>query len=130
MSFSDPIADMLARIRNALLARKKTCVVPHSRFKTEIVSVLEQAGYLSGYTVEDLGQNKKEIRISLKYYRNKPVISWIQRVSTPGRRVYGDVKEIQKRAAKVSGFCIISTHQGVQSSYNTQVGGEILCALR
>jgi Ribosomal protein S8 len=126
---TDPIGDMLTRIRNAVMARKKEVVVePASKLKMAILDVLKREGYIEGYTVEGEGV-KKRIIVHLKYYKGKPVIQVIERVSKPGRRVYVGVDEIPK-VFNGLGIAILSTPKGVLSdgeAKKLRVGGELIC---
>jgi len=126
---TDPIGDMLTRIRNALMVKKKEVVVePASKLKMAILDVLKREGYIEGYRVEGEGV-KKSIIVYLKYYKGKPVIQVIERVSKPGRRVYVGVEEIPK-VYNGLGIAILSTSKGVLSDREAKklrVGGELIC---
>jgi small subunit ribosomal protein S8 len=131
MSFSDPLGDMLTRIRNGQQARKDTVLSPASHLRTRVLDVLQREGYIRGYTTIDNGPGKQEIRIELKYHEGDPVIRRIQRVSKPGLRVYSGVKELP-RVQNGLGICIISTPKGVLSDAEAReqnVGGEVLCTV-
>ncbi len=130
--YSDPIADMLTRIRNALMANQTTTVVPHSKLKVEIARILKEEGYIEDYTV---GQETPAplIHIRLKYYgdrRNKrPVITGLERVSKPGRRVYRKRNELPWVLSGL-GVAIVSTSQGLMTAQDARrkgIGGEVLC---
>ncbi|MFZ8831511.1 MAG: 30S ribosomal protein S8 [Thermodesulfobacteriaceae bacterium] len=128
---TDPIADMLTRIRNALMARHKTVVVPGSKLKLEIVRILKEEGYIEDYRViEEKPQIK--IEIVLKYDEKKrPVIAGIKRVSKPGRRIYRGYKELPK-VLNGLGIAIISTSQGIMTDHEARkrrVGGEVICEI-
>ncbi|MEM6284738.1 MAG: 30S ribosomal protein S8 [Chloroflexota bacterium] len=132
MVTSDPIADMLTRIRNALMINRPTVEIPSSRLKVEIARILLEEGYISGYEVVD-GESFPIIRVELKYYgdrRNrKPVISNIERVSKPGRRIYRGRREMP-RVLSGAGIAIVTTPKGVmtaQQARRQRVGGEVLC---
>ena len=130
MSTTDPIADMLTRIRNAQRARKETVAVPASQLKLAIAKVLEQEGYVSGVASEGEGA-KKTIVVALKYHRNEPVIERIERVSRPGLRVYAGVDELPKVQGGL-GISIVSTSLGVMSDRQARAqgrGGEVLCVV-
>ena len=128
---TDPIADMLTRIRNALMARHKTVVVPGSKLKLEIARILKEEGYIEDYRViEEKPQIK--IEIVLKYDEKKrPVIAGIKRVSKPGRRIYRGYKELPK-VLNGLGIAIISTSQGIMTDHEAKkrrVGGEVICEI-
>jgi small subunit ribosomal protein S8 len=126
---TDPIGDMLTRIRNAVMAKKKEVVVePASKLKMAILDVLKREGYIEGYKIEGEGV-KKKIIVYLKYYQGKPVIQVIERVSKPGRRIYVGVDEIPK-VYNGLGISILSTPKGVLSDREAKklrVGGELIC---
>ncbi|MDE5832942.1 MAG: 30S ribosomal protein S8 [Desulfovibrio sp.] len=121
---TDPIADMLARIRNAHLALHKEVNVPRSRMKEALANILKQEGY-----VEDAIVDGDKIVLTLKYHNGKPVISGLKRISSPGRRVYVNSREIPK-VQNGLGICVLSTSSGVMDGKTAQdkkVGGELLC---
>ena len=126
---TDPIADMLARIRNALMARHKTVEIPASKMKREIARILKEEGYIEDYELVSEGPQGK-IVITLKYDENRrPVIAGLKRVSKPGRRVYAGVKKLPRVMGGL-GIAIISTSQGIMTDHEARkkgVGGEILC---
>jgi small subunit ribosomal protein S8 len=126
---TDPIGDMLTRIRNAVMVKKKEVVVePASKIKMAILDVLKREGYIEGYKIEGEGV-KKKIIVYLKYYQGKPVIQVIERVSKPGRRIYVGVDEIPK-VYNGLGIAILSTSKGVLSDREAKklrVGGELIC---
>ncbi len=128
MSMTDPISDMLTRIRNAQLAEKATVRMPSSGVKVSIAKVLKDEGYIDGYKVS--GENPKPtLEIGLKYYAGRPVIERIERVSRPGLRIYKGKDEIP-RVMNGLGIAIVSTSQGVMTDRKaraTGVGGEVLC---
>ena len=129
MSQSDPIADMLTRIRNAVLARKKEVDIPSSRVKVDIARILKEEGYIKSFKVVE---NKKQdvLNISLKYVDNKAnVISGLRRVSTPGCRIYCTKGDVPK-ALDGLGIALISTSRGIVTGKKCEelgVGGEVLC---
>ena len=128
MSMTDPIADMLTRIRNAGQARRYSVSMPSSKVKAGIARVLEEEGYIKSYQVEQEG-NKPRLTIELKYYRGKPVIETIQRVSRPGLRTYRGTKSLPRVRAGL-GTAVVSTSQGVMSDQVARAnghGGEVLC---
>lgn len=130
MSMSDPISDMLTRIRNAQIANKVSVVMPSSKLKLAIVKVLKEEGYIDGYSVRE--QDKKSIlEIDLKYYAGHPVIERIDRVSKPGLRIYRGVNDIP-RVMNGLGVAIVSTPKGVMTDRKARaanVGGEVLCVV-
>ncbi len=129
---TDPVADMLTRIRNGLRARKKTVDVPASRIKVDIAEILKQEGYIEDYQVFPLDGPKADLRITLKYGPDgEQVITEIKRESKPGRRVYVGVKEIP-RVRNGLGIAILTTPIGVVSdrvAREKHVGGELLCSV-
>lgn len=129
MSMNDPLGDMLTRIRNAQKAKRKIVECPHSRLHESVCNVLRDEGYIRGYTVETAENNKKFIEIQLKYAEGEGVIREIDRISTPGRRVYTSVKDMP-RFYNGLGILVVSTPHGVLPDYKARaanVGGEILC---
>lgn len=128
MNLSDPLGDMLTRIRNAQMRGKSVVVTPASKLRVRVLEVLQSEGYIRGFTeVEKDG--KLSIEIELKYYDGAPVISEIRRISKPGRRVYSSVTDIPL-VQNGLGISILSTPKGVMSdnsARNENVGGEILC---
>jgi small subunit ribosomal protein S8 len=128
MSMSDPIADMLVRIRNAQMVGHAEAVMPASRLKGAIAQVLKQEGYIEDFAVRDNGA-KKELAIALKYYAGRPVIERLERVSKPGLRVYKGRDDIP-RVMNGLGVAILSTSRGVMTDRKARadgVGGEVLC---
>jgi len=127
-SFSDPLGDMLTRIRNGQRARKSTIVSPASKLRENVLEVLKREGYIRGYERNE-NEGKPELNIELKYYEGEPVIKAISRVSTPGRRVYSSIKDLP-RVRSGLGISILSTPRGVMSDADARaanVGGEVLC---
>jgi small subunit ribosomal protein S8 len=128
MSMSDPIADMLTRIRNAQLVEKALVVMPSSKLKVAIAKVLLDEGYIDGFRVV-AGAGAGELEIALKYYAGRPVIERIERVSRPGLRVYRGRDAIPK-VMNGLGVAIVTTPKGVMTdrkARQTGVGGEVLC---
>lgn len=128
MSMSDPIADMLTRIRNAQLSEKASVVMPASKLKAAIAQVLKDEGYVEDYAVHD-GDGKPLLDISLKYYAGRPVIEKIERVSRPGLRIYKASDELPN-VMNGLGVAIVSTSKGVMTERKARangVGGEVLC---
>lgn len=130
MSMTDPVADMLTRIRNAQQAKKTEVAMPASKVKVSIADVLKGEGYVSGYNVADV-EGKAVLSIALKYFDGKPVISTIDRVSRPGLRVYKSAGDIPKVIGGL-GVAIVSTSKGVMTDRKARElgqGGEVLCAV-
>ena len=127
MSMTDPIADMLTRIRNAQMTEKATCQMPSSKVKVAIARVLKDEGYIEGFQVT--GEQKPLLEIGLKYYAGRPVIEKIERVSKPGLRIYRTKDDIPP-VMNGLGIAIVSTSQGVMTDRKARasgVGGEVLC---
>jgi small subunit ribosomal protein S8 len=128
MSMSDPIADMLTRIRNAQMVKKVSVAMPSSKLKVAIAQVLKDEGYVDDFAVTTDGV-KSELQIALKYYAGRPVIERLERVSTPGLRVYkgrGDLPQVMNGL----GVAIVTTPRGVMTDRKARangVGGEVLC---
>jgi small subunit ribosomal protein S8 len=125
---TDPISDMLTRIRNAQLGGKNAVTMPSSKLKCAIAQVLKDEGYIDGFDVRENG-TKRDIEISLKYYAGQPVIEKLERVSRPGLRIYRGVDEIPK-VMNGLGIAIVSTSRGVMTDRKARsqgVGGEVLC---
>lgn len=130
MSMTDPIADMLTRIRNAQMAEKNAVTMPSSKIKVAIAKVLKDEGYIDDFAVrQDAG--KSELDIALKYYAGRPVIERIERISKPGLRVYKG-KDDLPRVMNGLGVAIVSTPKGVMTDRRARasnVGGEVLCVV-
>lgn len=129
MSMSDPLGDMLTRIRNAQNARHTSCIAPASKLRAHVLDVLKREGYIRGFATEELRPGVSQLRIELKYNEGEPVIKEIHRVSKPGRRVYSKIKELPRVYAGL-GVSILSTPRGVLSDNEARtanVGGEVLC---
>jgi small subunit ribosomal protein S8 len=125
---TDPISDMLTRIRNAQAIGKNTVSMPSSKLKAAIAQVLKDEGYIDQFAVRETGP-KRDIEISLKYYAGQPVIEKLERVSRPGLRIYRGVEEIPK-VLNGLGIAIVSTSRGVMTDRKARsqgVGGEVLC---
>ncbi|MBM3352689.1 MAG: 30S ribosomal protein S8 [Betaproteobacteria bacterium] len=128
MRMTDPIADMLTRIRNAQMVGQLDVGMPHSRLKASIAQVLKDEGYVEDFAVRD-NAGHKELHIGLKYYAGRPVIERIERISKPGLRVYKGRDELP-RVMNGLGVAIVSTPQGVMTDRKaraTGIGGEVLC---
>jgi small subunit ribosomal protein S8 len=128
MSMSDPISDMLTRIRNAQLAEKTVVAMPSSKLKVAIAQLLQDEGYVEGYKVVD-HDGKPTLEIGLRYYADRPVIEKVQRVSRPGLRIYKGSKDIPK-VMNGLGIAIVSTSKGLMTDRKARangIGGEVLC---
>lgn len=128
MSMTDPIADMLTRIRNAQLAQKTSVAMPSSKLKVAIAGVLKDEGYIDDFAVRE-AEGKSLLNIGLKYYAGRPVIERIERISRPGLRVYKGSSDLP-RVMNGLGIAIVSTPKGVMTDRRaraTNVGGEVLC---
>ncbi len=126
---TDPIGDMLTRIRNGQRARKNSVTAPASKLRSSVLEVLKREGYIRGYSQHELRPGISEIKIELKYHDGDPVIRKINRVSTPGRRVYSKLKDLSMVYDGL-GISILSTPMGVMSdneARDANVGGEVLC---
>lgn len=131
MSLTDPLGDMLTRIRNALSRKKTKVITPASKLRLRVLQVLKTEGYINNFTLVEKDNNKSEIEIELRYHEGNPVIREISRVSKPGRRVYVSVKSIPQIANGL-GVAILSTPMGVIADYvarEKNVGGELLCQI-
>ena len=129
MSMTDPIADLLVRIRNAAAVGKQTAAMPSSKIKVAIAKVLQDEGYILGSSVTDIGNGKNELQIELKYYEGKPVIEQLKRFSRSGLRQYRGKDELPK-VLNGLGVSIISTSKGIMTDAQARqqgVGGEVLC---
>ena len=128
MSMSDPIADMLTRIRNAQTSEKPSVSMPASKLKASIAKVLKDEGYIDDFAVRP-NEGKPQLEIGLKYYAGRPVIERIERVSRPGLRIYKGARDIPN-VMNGLGIAIVSTSQGVMTDRRARaqgVGGEVLC---
>jgi small subunit ribosomal protein S8 len=126
---TDPIGDMLTRIRNGQRAHKAAVNSPASKLRANLLDVLQREGYIRGYTQFEENEGKPELSIELKYHEGEPVIREISRVSKPGRRVYSSIKDLPT-IYNGYGISILSTPQGVMSDSEARianVGGEVLC---
>jgi small subunit ribosomal protein S8 len=126
---TDPLGDMLTRIRNAQGSRHASCVSPASKLRANVLDVLKREGYIRGFSAEELRPGVAQLRIELKYSEGQPVIKEIHRVSKPGRRVYSKIQELPRVYAGL-GVSILSTPRGVLSDAEARaanVGGEVLC---
>jgi small subunit ribosomal protein S8 len=131
MALSDPLGDMLTRIRNGQRASKGLVRSPASNLRRNVLEVLRREGYIRGFETQELDGGKAELSIELKYHNGEPVIRELRRVSTPGRRVYAGVKELPN-VYNGLGIAIVSTPRGVLSDSEARemrVGGEVLCTV-
>ena len=131
MSMSDPISDMLTRIRNAQLAEKTIVAMPSSKLKVAIAEVLKDEGYVDGFSVVSSENGKATLEIGLKYYSGRPVIEKIQRISRPGLRIYKGSEDIPK-VMNGLGIAIVSTSKGLMTDRKARangIGGEVLCVV-
>ena len=129
MSLSDPIGDMIARIKNAQVRNHKKLELPSSNFKVKIVDVLKNEGFIIDYKVNKKESNKTDLMINLKYNAGSPVISTIERISKPGRRIFSSAQSLPKINNGL-GIAIISTPKGVMTDIDARkqkLGGEIIC---
>jgi small subunit ribosomal protein S8 len=131
MSMSDPLGDMLARIKNGQHAQKTVIECPHSNLRASVCEVLQSEGFIRGFSAVELENNKKNLMIELKYDEGQPVIRELKRISKPGRRVYSKIKDLQPYHNGL-GVSVISTPQGVMTDHkarNENIGGEVLCQI-
>ncbi len=129
MSMTDPLGDMLTRIRNGQQAKKQTIKSPASKLRSNVLEVLKREGFIRGYAQAEVKPGIAELEIELKYHEGLPVIRELHRVSKPGRRVYSGIKDLGK-VYNGLGISILSTPKGVLSDAEAReqnVGGEILC---
>ena len=129
MAMTDPLGDMLARIRNGQRVGKTMVRAPASRLRSNVLDVLKREGYIRGYRLHEMRAGISELEIDLKYHDGAPVIQEISRVSRPGRRVYSKIKELPSHYSGL-GITILSTPRGVMSDQEARaanVGGEVLC---
>lgn len=131
MAMSDPLGDMLTRIRNGQMASKNAIQAPASKLRANVLEVLRREGYIRGFETVDLGGGKSELKIELKYHNGEPVIRELRRVSKPGRRIYKGVNDLPS-VYNGLGIAIVSTPRGVLSdaeAREARVGGEVLCTV-
>ena len=131
MAVTDPLGDMLTRIRNGQRARKDSVLTPASKLRARVLDVLQREGYIRGYTSTDFGNGRTEFEVELKYFDGAPVIRELNRVSKPGRRVYASVTTLPT-VFNGLGISILSTPKGVMSDADARaqnVGGEVLCTV-
>jgi small subunit ribosomal protein S8 len=131
MAITDPIGDLLARIRNGQMRGTSKIKSPASKLRARVLDVLQAEGFIRGYAEVEFKNGLKELEIELKYHEGRPVIRELKRVSTPGRRVYAGAKELRPHRQGL-GLSIVSTPQGVMtdaSAREKNVGGEVLCQI-
>jgi small subunit ribosomal protein S8 len=129
MAITDPIGDLLSRIRNGQLRGLAKIKSPNSRLRARLLDVLQAEGFIRGYAEVEFKTGARELEIELKYHEGRPVIRELKRVSTPGRRVYASVKELKPHRQGL-GVSIVSTPQGLMTDTTAReknVGGEVLC---
>ena len=131
MTMTDPLGDMLTRIRNAQMRRKQFVVTPNSKLRAWVLDVLKNEGYIKSYEIEKSPSGTDIIKVSLKYFDGEPVIKELKRVSTPGRRVYLGVDNLPT-VRQGLGVAVVSTSKGIMSdsqARQSRVGGEVLCTV-
>ena len=131
MTMTDPLGDMLTRIRNAQMRRKQFVLTPNSKLRAWVLDVLKSEGYIKSYEIEKTPSGIDTIKVSLKYFDGEPVIKELKRVSTPGRRVYLGVDNLPK-VRQGLGVAVVSTSKGIMSdsqARQSRVGGEVLCTV-
>ena len=131
MTMTDPLGDMLTRIRNAQMRRKEFVLTPNSKLRAWVLDVLKSEGYIKSYEIEKSVSGTDIIKVSLKYFDGEPVIKELKRVSTPGRRVYLGVDNLPK-VRQGLGVAVVSTSKGIMSdsqARQSRVGGEVLCTV-
>ena len=129
MAITDPIGDLLTRIRNGQLRGNAKVQSPNSRQRVRVLEVLQAEGFIRGYAEVEFKGGRRELEIELKYHEGRPVIRELTRISTPGRRVYASVRELRPHRSGL-GLSIVSTPQGVMTDTNAReknVGGEVIC---
>ena len=129
MSFTDPIGDMIVRIKNAQMRSHKSVQLPSSNFKAKIAEVLKTEGYIIDYSIDSSEKNKNSLKINLKYHSGNPVINTIERISKPGRRIFSSAESLPKINNGL-GIAIVSTSKGVMTDIDARknkLGGEIIC---
>ena len=129
MAITDPVGDLLARIRNGQLRGLAKIKSPNSKLRIRVLDVLQAEGFIRGYAEVEFKDSRKELEIELKYHEGKPVIRELKRISTPGRRVYAGVTDLKPHRQGL-GVSIVSTPQGVMTDSTAReknVGGEVLC---
>ena len=131
MAITDPIGDLLTRIRNGQLRGKAKVQSPNSRQRVRVLEVLQAEGFIRGYAEVEFKGGRRELEIELKYHEGRPVIRELTRISTTGRRVYASVRELRPHRSGL-GLSIVSTPQGVMTgreAYRRGIGGELLCQI-
>lgn len=131
MVMTDPLGDMLARIRNAQMRHKSSLKSPSSKLRLNVLDVLKREGYIRGFEQHEVAKGINEVKIELKYHEGEPVIQEMKRISKPGRRVYSSIRDLP-RVSNGLGISILSTPSGVLSDEEARkanVGGEVLCTI-
>ena len=131
MAMTDPLGDMLTRIRNAQMRSKSSVLTPSSKLRSWVLEVLKDEGYIRSYELKKDDSGRENLKVSLKYHGGEPVIRELKRISKPGRRIYAEVKEIPT-VRQGLGIAIVSTSKGVMSGNKARsfnIGGEILCTV-
>ncbi len=131
MTMTDPLGDMLTRIRNAQMRKKHFVLTPSSKLRAWVLDVLKSEGYIKSYEIEKSSSGTDLLKVALKYFDGEPVIKELKRVSTPGRRVYLGVENLPK-VRQGLGVAIVSTSKGIMSdarARQSRVGGEVLCTV-
>lgn len=131
MSLTDPIADLLTRIRNAHMVNKASVKAPASKLKLSVLKILKEQGYITNYSTRQVREGVEEIDIELKYFEGKPAIVELKKVTTPGRRVYTKSQDL-KRVKGGLGIAIVSTSKGLMidsAAREANIGGEVLCSV-
>ena len=131
MTMTDPLGDMLTRIRNAQMRRKQFVLTPNSKLRAWVLDVLKSEGYIKSYEIEKSSSGTDIIKVSLKYFDGEPVIKELKRISTPGRIVYLGVDNLPK-VRQGLGVAVVSTSKGIMSdsqARQSRVGGEVLCTV-
>ncbi len=131
MSLTDPIADLLTRIRNAHMVNKAAVKAPASKLKLSVLKILKEQGYITNYSTRQVREGVEEIDIQLKYFEGKPAIVELKKVTTPGRRVYTKSQDL-KRVKGGLGIAIVSTSKGLMTdsaAREANIGGEVLCSV-
>ena len=129
MTMTDPISDMIARIKNAQMRTLNTVLIPNSKFRAKILDVLKQEGYIADYKLLSDSKNKSALSVNLKYDNGLPVIKEIKMISKPGRRIYASADSLP-RIKNGLGLAIVSTSKGIMTdndARNKKIGGEIIC---
>ncbi len=131
MTISDPLGDMLARLRNGMMVNKSSVMCPASKLRENVLDVLKDEGFIRGYTRKNIRKGIDELEVELKYFEGKPAIKEMKRISKPGRRVYSNIEDL-KPVFNGLGIAIVSSSKGIMSDKQAReqkVGGEVLCTV-